>query len=170
MRVPKHCGVPPEGWGQTFEKGLAGPEGWGGAGGGGPGGNLRGPTAGMLCADIEANPMTVAVDLFWPATFGQPHLGEIHFWPTPLCVRWFHPFGHIWANPQNLGQSISVLLCVVVCCCVPKDPTLPCDRNPLRWTPPPPDPPHAGPSSAGPPKISLFFHLSRHNFHSFFLV
>ena len=30
-------------------------------------------------------------------------------------------------------------------------------------------PPSAGPPSAGPPKISCFFFLSRHNFHSFFL-
>ena len=49
----------------------------------------------------------------------------------------------------------------------------PLPRTALSPGPPSPGPPSpgplpAGPLSAGPPKISLFFPLSRHNFHSFF--
>ena len=70
------------------------------------------------------------------------------------------------------GLSIFVLLCVVVVCCV----VLCCCvvvccllLFGVVWCgPPSPGPLLPGPPSPEPPKISRFFSLSRHNFHSFF--
>ena len=71
------------------------------------------------------------------------------------------------------GVCVSLLCCGVVCRCgvcskifVGACKNLGAPPTPLGRTPLPTPLPSAGPPSAGPPKISRFFSLSRHNFHS----
>ena len=100
--------------------------------------------------------------------FGPPCEGP----PCPRLVR---------DPPLWCGCVVKVWCCVVVWCVGAVCSKFSWVRPKFGRSPdsPPPDPSpdstssagpsSTGPPSAGPPKISLFFSLSRHNFHSFFL-